>query len=149
MSGGSTAGSVCNGLMEPAEILTKLTYDVANGQLDAFCADLGVDPLVLFGSARRDVSNANDVDIAYSFESRTPALSHLDVVNAFGERYGDGLDVMPLDQADPVARTEALGRGEVLVERTPEKFAELQLLAFGEFEDTRRMRRRVLEVLMR
>lgn len=59
MSGGSTAGSVCNGFMEPAEILTKLTDDVASGQLDAFCAELGVDLLVLFGSARRDVSNAN------------------------------------------------------------------------------------------
>lgn len=135
--------------MQPAEILAQLSADQTSGQLDELCADLGVDLLVLFGSARRDALHANDVDIAYSFDWRTPGWSHLDVVNAFGKRYGDGLDVMSLDQADPVARTEALGRGDVLVERTPEKFAEMQLLAFGEFEDTRRLRQRVLEVLMR
>lgn len=134
--------------MSVARTLEQVLADRENGRLAELCAGLDIDLLVLFGSSRRDPQRAGDIDVAYSFihGSRRP---HLDVVNALGEQYGDYLDVLHLDRADPVARYAALGGGEVLVERTPEKFALSQIAAWGEYIDTQKFRDAELERLAR
>lgn len=130
-------------------MLEALRTDAANGQLGALCESLGVDLLVLFGSARLDPETAGDIDLAYSFDGDHRG-DDLAVVNALGERYrGDHLDLMPLDRADPVAFLAALIEAEVLVERTRDKFAERQILALGIFRDTQRLRDLALEVMTR
>lgn len=114
----------------------------------ALCARVDVDLLVLFGSSRRRPETAGDVDLAYSFR-RGVRGDDLAVVNALGEEYGDDLDLMPLDRAGAVARYAALGEGEVMVELTAEKFANSQMVAFGEFCDTAHWRAAELEMLAR
>lgn len=59
---------------------------------------------------------AGDVDVAY-LPRHGAGVDHLAVVNALQDAYGDLLDVMPLDQAGPVARFRALHAVEVLAER--------------------------------
>lgn len=130
------------------ETVSRLVREREDGTLAALCAELDVDLLVLFGSARRDAETASDVDVAYSFRHGSVG-DDLAVVNALGERFGDALDIMPLDRAGAVARHAALGGGEVLVELTPQKFATQQMFAFGHFVDTQRFRDLQLETLTR
>ena len=128
--------------------LQEVLADRENGRLAALCAQRDIDLLVLFGSARRDPHRAGDVDVAYSF-THGRHHPHLEVVNAFGERYGDHVDVMSLEGANPVARYAALGGGEILVESTPQKFVLSQIAAWGEFIDTQKFRDAELERLAR
>lgn len=130
------------------ETRDRLLADRSTGALAELCGRLGVDLLVLFGSVRRRPQTAGDVDVAYAFRHGY-AGDELAVVNALGEAYGDALDIMPLDRAGVVARYAALGEGEVLVELTPQKFANSQMAAFGEFCDTQRFRDADLEALRR
>ena len=127
--------------------LARLRADERDGSLDRTCEGLGIDLLVLFGSAVSDPATAGDVDVAYGRDRAREPADHLDVVNALGERYGDVLDVMDLDRAGSVARFAALHGVELLVERTPGRYANAQMAAFGAFCDTQRFRDRALEVL--
>lgn len=129
------------------DIVTRLFHDVRSGALAAGCDDLDLDILVLFGSAVSDPAEARDVDLAYGRRRDRTPVGHLHVVDVLGVRYGDGIDVLDLDAAGPVARFEALHRGVVLVERTPGRYANAQMAAFGAFCDTQRLRDRALEVL--
>lgn len=135
--------------MDVGEAVVALRRDAASGALSALCAELGIDLLVLFGSTLDDPVTAGDVDLAYSFETGRPG-DDLAVVAALGDRYGfDNLDCMPLERADSVALLAALYRGEVLVERTPAKFAEYQVKAYGLYRDNQHLRDVDLEVLAR
>ena len=98
---------------------------------------------------RADFEEHLDIDLAYGRLRGGPNASHLDVVNALGERYGDRVDVMSLDDAGSVARYEALHGVDVLVELTPGRYANAQMAAFGEYCDTQRFRDRALETLTR
>lgn len=129
-----------------AETVESIMADRDSGRLASMCEELGVDLLTLFGSARLDPSSARDVDVAYSFRHGFRG-DDLAVVNTLGERYGDVLDIMPLDRAGSVARVHALSLGDVLVELTPQKFATMQMASFGIFMDEAPLRARVLEVL--
>lgn len=126
--------------------LRLLLADRDHQRLQALCRQHEVDLLVLFGSARRAPGTASDVDVAFSFRHGVDG-DELAFVNTLGARYGDALDVMALDRAGSLARYQALGGGEVLVETTEEKFASMQMAAFGEFVDTQRFRDRILERL--
>lgn len=127
--------------------LNRLRADAAGGELAVECSRLGIDLLVLFGSASTDASRAGDVDVAYARVRRAAAVDHIDVVNALGERYGDLVDVLDLDAAGSVARFEALRDPVVLFEGTPDRFAEDQLAAFGVYRDTQRFRDLAVQVL--
>ncbi|MDO5696927.1 MAG: hypothetical protein Q4G51_03025 [Dermatophilus congolensis] len=127
--------------------VAQLTQGVADESLAQLCRDLGLKLLTMFGSAVRDPSTARDVDLAYQRDRDRPHVSHLDIVNALGERYGDSLDVMDLDAADSVARFAGLHGVEVLYEAAPGDYAEAQLAAFRAFCDTQWLRDRALEVL--
>lgn len=131
----------------PAEQIARLRADADSGVLEALCARLHVDLLVAFGSVLERPDTAGDVDLAYSFLRDDPG-DHLDVVTALMEHYGEGLDVMCLDRAGVVARWAALGPGEVLVERTPQKYAVSQMTAFGQYRDTHRLRELQLRTLI-
>lgn len=129
-----------------AETVRLILADRESGRLAALCDALDVDLLTLFGSARIDPVTARDVDLAYSFRHGSQG-DDLAVVNALGERYGDWLDLMPLDRARSVARGQALSLADVLVELTPRKFATLQMASYGIYLDEEPLRARALEVL--
>lgn len=42
----------------PTEIVARLRSEVEDGSLESFCLELGIDLLVLFGSARTDAHSA-------------------------------------------------------------------------------------------
>ncbi|SHI92910.1 hypothetical protein SAMN02745244_01350 [Tessaracoccus bendigoensis DSM 12906] len=124
-----------------AELLARIKADPG---LEEFCVSQGIDLLVLFGSTVTDPATARDVDLAYLAAGD---VSQLDVINAFDERYGDGIDLMDLRRANPIARWEALGPGKILAERVPGTFATQQMAAYGEWNDTREFRELALQVM--
>lgn len=132
--------------MGAREVVDQLRIDRESGALAALCQEMGVELLTLFGSARTCPDSAGDVDLAYGF-ARAGAADELGLANALGERYGDLLDLLPLDRAGEVARYAALGPAEVLVELQPGGFAERQIRAFRDYVDTQRFRDRALQVL--
>lgn len=134
--------------MDVQGTLARLRADGDSGALAELCDELGVDLLVRFGSSIERPETAGDVDLAYSFR-RDVTPDDLGVVNALGERYGDALDLMPLDRAGVVAAHAALSLGEVLVELTPQKFANRQMSAFRDYVDTQRFRDLQLELMAR
>ena len=62
---------------------------------------------------------------------------------------GDHLDVMDLDRAGPVARVEALTKGEVLLETRRGAFTEREMSALGEYLETAYLRDALLRELAR
>lgn len=82
----------------PTEIVARLRSEVEDGSLESFCLELGIDLLVLFGSACTDAHSAGDVDLAYSVDFSRPEEDRpnlLDVATAFYVRYGvDAGDTM-------------------------------------------------------
>ena len=130
------------------QVVKRLHDDARSGALAGLCDPLGIDLVVLFGSAVTDPSTAGDVDLAYG-RRHGAAVDHLDVVNAMGERYGDHLDVLDLDAAGSVARFAALHGVDVLLESTPARYANAQIRAHRDFCDTQRLRDAALEALAR
>lgn len=141
-------GFAYSGRMGVAEVVQQLRADKESGALAELCDEHGVELLTLFGSARLYPERARDVDVAYQF--RPGAMrDDLAVVNALGGRYGDLLDIMPLDRAGEVARYAALGPAEVLVELDGGVFARSQMRAFRDYCDTQRFRDLMVEVMAR
>lgn len=132
-----------------ADALHELHRHVASGQLADVCERLGIQLLVLHGSARSRPDTARDIDLAYA-AAPDAAPDHIDVVEALADLVpGDHLDVMPLGRADPVATYAALGRGEALFEAQPGLLAERRIRAFGEYRDTQKFRDLALSLVGR
>lgn len=139
----------------PTEIVARLRSEVEDGSLESFCLELGIDLLVLFGSARTDAHSAGDVDLAYSVDFSRPKEDRpnlLDVATAFYVRYGvdagDTMDFMNLDLADVVARYEALQKCELLVDPSNSKYGNLQMMAAREYINTAYRREYALRSLV-
>lgn len=114
------------------------------------CNRHAVKLLVVHGSVldRAPLRPPNDVDLAFRYE---PDAGR-DVVSLINElldlTHFDGLDLMDLGRAGPVARARALGPDSVLLyESERGLFAETQMAAFAEEMDTRWLRRLDLELL--
>lgn len=135
--------------MTVADALHELHRHVASGQLADVCESLGIELLVLHGSARSRPDTASDIDLAYAAVANADP-DHLDVVEALGDLVpGDHLDLMPLRRADPVAAYAALGRGEPLFEAQPGLLAQRRIRAFGEYRDTQKFRDLALSLVGR
>lgn len=106
--------------------LARLRDAEVFGSLALLCDELGVALLTIFGSALRDPATAGDLDVAYVRDRAREPVSHLRVVNALGERFGDVLDVLELDAAGSVARYAGRHGVELLVEGEPGRYAKAQ-----------------------
>lgn len=134
---------------QPADIraaLATLLAATRDGRLDALCERSGVQVLGVFGSAGRAGNEPHDLDIAVSFVGPPRTLELLD---ALTELTGcDDIDLMVLDEADPVARAEGLV-GIPLFESDAGLYAISQMAALAERRDTEWLRRLDLEALAR
>jgi predicted nucleotidyltransferase len=114
--------------------------------LDELCSSLGIDLMVLFGSAARAEGEPHDVDLAVRFAS-----SHGDVLRLLDELYlltrFEGFDILDLRRARPVARERALVGCVPLYQSRSGLFANAQIAAIMERFDTEEMRRVELELL--
>ncbi|WP_226345500.1 nucleotidyltransferase domain-containing protein [Agilicoccus flavus] len=132
-----------------SEALLELHRHRASGRLAETCRRLGIELLVIHGSAPNHPDTAHDIDLAY-LPKRDAEPDHLDVVDTLETLVpGDHLDVMPLRQADPVATYAALGRGDALFEAHPGIHAERRIRAFGEYRDTQKFRDLALSLVGR
>lgn len=130
-----------------AESLARLEDVVASGELAQTCRRVGVEIVILFGSAVSS-DDPGDIDLAVGFEENG-ARDFLAAVNALGVLVpGDHLDVMNLDRADPVAQKAATTGHRVLYETAPAVSAEREIKAFMMYEDTRWLRRLQQEALL-
>jgi len=131
----------------PAEALAGLRAAARSGELTRLGDDLGLTLVLVFGSAERGEPDARDLDVAVAARPGT-RVDALAVVSTLIEltRF-DGMDVMDLDRAGPVARQQALVPGEPLYEFEPGAFITEQMRASGERLSTEWMRRHSLERL--
>ena len=134
-----------------AAALAELRRAAADGRLGAVCARQGIELVVLFGSAvhSQRPGAARDVDVAVAFRrsGRRDLLGAVEDLAALVP--GDHLDVMDLDRAGPVARVEALTKGEVLLETRRGAFTEREMSALGEYLETAYLRDALLRELAR
>ncbi|MGH3666090.1 MAG: hypothetical protein ACRDU8_08405 [Egibacteraceae bacterium] len=120
----------------PTEALAQLRAMARKGALDDFCDDHGVDLLVAFGSAtdRAWPGEPRDLDLGVLLGQEPQGPWGMGaLVSAFmGLLHLNNVDVVDLGRAGVVARSNALGWGEPLFERTPGLFARQQMRAMGQ-----------------
>jgi predicted nucleotidyltransferase len=133
----------------PRVALDRLRDLAVSGELDAFCADHGVDLLVVFGSTvdREPVRPPRDLDIAVLFAGHGGGDLIQLITDLIGLLNLPQVDVMDLGQAGVVARAKALGLCEPLYEREPGLFAREQMAALPQLLDTAWIKQLSLELL--
>ena len=128
------------------DALARLRAARHDGTLHTRCDDLGVRLLVAHGSTvHAGLRPPRDLDVAVLLDDGT---SIVDVVNALIDvaRY-DHVDVMDLRRASPLAKANALERGEALFEASPGLFVRSQVAATKERIETRWLRSLDLDLL--
>ncbi|HEX7745609.1 MAG TPA: hypothetical protein VF462_10145 [Micromonosporaceae bacterium] len=135
-------------MTDPRESLGRLVAAATSGELRTVCERHGVDLLVAFGSAVRSSGPAQDLDLAVRpTAAGTDFLALLDELAALADT--NGLDLMNLASAGPVARERALVGGLRLFEAAPGTFARAQIAAIMERMDTDWLRRLDLDLMAR
>lgn len=130
-----------------AAALERLTRAAEDGRLEAVCRRLDVVLLTVFGSAVRDPGSARDLDVAALFGHRA-VMAPLELVNALVDLTGtDDVDLLVLDDADPVARFNATSRGRPLYQDAPLRWGTTQMGYATMLFDTEHLRRVELERL--
>ena len=135
--------------VNPLTALERLRAAAASGELDAICERRGVRVLGAFGSAPRRLRHPEDplprdLDLSVSFAGPARVLELIDdLVQLTGY---DGLDLLVLDDAEPLAKAEGyVGIG--LYEREAGDWAIGQMAALAERRDTAHLRRLDLDAL--
>lgn len=132
---------------DPQDALRQLRAEARDGTLSRLCPSWDVELLVAFGSTVIPGWPAppRDLDLAVMMRGDQDLLRLLDaLVTHLGY---DRLDLMDLSRANDVARSQALGQGELLYEAVRGTFTELEILAAVQVADTRWMRKLQLESL--
>jgi hypothetical protein len=135
--------------VDPQQALARLRAAADSGELDAICERWDVRVLGAFGSAPRrlhdpDAPPPRDLDVSVSFAGPLRVLELLDDLARLTAY--DGIDLLVLDDAEPVARSEGyVGVG--LYERDSGDWANSQMAALAERYDTAHLRRLDLEAL--
>lgn len=130
-----------------AAALERLTRAAEDGRLEVLCRRLDVVLLTVFGSAVRDAASAGDLDVAALF-GRRAVMAPLDLVNALVDITGtDAVDLLVLDDADPVARFNATSRGRPFYQDAPTRWGTTQMGYATMLFDTEHLRRAELEGL--
>ena len=136
-----------------AEALRRLEGAAEDGRLQAVCRTLDVVLVTVFGSAVRDPASARDLDVAALF-GRRAVMAPLELVGALVDippRAGgaptgtDAVDLLVLDEADPVARFNATSRGRPLYQDAPTRWGSTQMGYATMLFDTEHLRRAELE----
>lgn len=123
----------------------------SDGSLEALCQRFAVRLLVAFGSALGDdeTATAKDLDIAVAFCGDQPADVVALVNSLIALTDFEGVDVMDLDRAGPVARDRALTGTLPLYEAEAGDVARAQMAAALERMDTAWLRRDDLVTMAR
>lgn len=134
----------------PYDALDRLHSMAAAGELSALCVRHGLDLLVVHGSVvdPEPLRPARDLDLAF----RAKPDAKPDVVGLTNDfldatRF-DGVDLMDLQRAGPVARARALSPDCVLLyEASPGLFATAQIAAITIEMETQWLRRLSLQLM--
>lgn len=121
----------------------------SSGAVAALCERVGVDLLVLFGSAADDDAVPRDVDVAVRFRPDT-APDLLDLLEELYALTGyEGFDILDLRRAAPLVRDRALSGGRPLYQAGSGVFGNAQIAAMMERLETEEFRRLELELMGR
>ena len=128
-----------------ADALARLVVAADDGRLAAVCQRLDVVLMTVFGSAVREAATARDLDVAALFGTRA-TTAPLDLVNALVELSGtEDVDLLVLDDADPVVRFKATAGALPLYQDAPMRWGTTQMAYAGMVYDTEHLRRAELE----
>ncbi|MEE8600495.1 nucleotidyltransferase domain-containing protein [Euzebya tangerina] len=129
---------------EPREALRRLLDAERSGSLDALAHRHDLNLIVAFGSALRE-GPAADLDLAVGHGGTMNVLALLeDLYQLTGS---EKIDVLDLNRAGTVPRSEALGPGRLIWERDVGAFAEAQMVTLAMLWDTQWLRDLELEQL--
>ncbi len=105
-----------------AEPLTRPYQAADDGRLAELCQRLGVVLVTVLGSAAQDAATARDLDVAVLFGQRTRSAP-LELINELVVITGtEDVDLMVLDEADPIARFNATAGALPLYEDAPRRW---------------------------
>ena len=113
-------------------------------RLQAFCLDLGIRLVILFGSRAKATPRAapgSDMDVAVLLpQAWTSGEVFLKCLAEFSEIFTDyDLDLVPLNNVDPLFRYEIMRDG-VLLYGNVDDFLEYKAFAFRDFGDSEDLR---------
>lgn len=118
--------------------------DVDERRLDEACRRLGLRALVLYGSRATGTpppSTESDLDLALRFRPGTDRPPYRELHRALGDVFpDDSLDLVVLQDADPLFRWEILREG-VLLWGDPLEHLEYRAFAWRDFVDSADLRR--------
>ena len=132
---------------DPREALRRLQLAAGDGRLDALCERHSVRILTVFGSVVRPGGAPRDLDVAVGLEPGAAGDLLALIDDLSGLTGSEGIDVMVLHRAGPVARERALVGCLALYESEPGAYATAQMAAVGERMDTDWLRALDLETL--
>lgn len=113
--------------MRIREAAADLVLAAEDGRLTRLCEQIGLDLVVLFGSAAGDDDDPADLDIAVLSRNRE-ALDRVRTTTAFIDLlHIDEVDLLDLARAGVMIRARALGDGVPLYETTDGLYAREQL----------------------
>lgn len=118
----------------PTEALQALRDAAADGRLDAFCREQGIELLTAFGSAVREGSEPRDLDLAVRLADDVELVP---VVSALVTWLAcDEVDVLDLRRAGVVARANALDQCVPLYELRRGDYARASMAALAMAAET-------------
>lgn len=121
-----------------------MPFPVDRAALEAACRELGVELLVLFGSAAKGTATAeSDLDAAVVLkESEVTLPRYLDLFTRLDDLVGKGrLHLVFLQGASPLLRFQVAKTGHPFYEDPPGRFRRFQVSAFKAYQDTVKFRR--------
>lgn len=119
--------------------MNKLKFDKEG--FDALCKKYSLSLVILHGSyAKGIVTDKSDIDIGFLGDPEIIRERYFDILNDFTEIFGERLDPVFLNSAEPMITYHVALNGIPLYEKTTGLFEEFRLGAFNRYVDTKKFR---------
>ncbi len=119
--------------------MTNLTID--KEKLENLCRKYKIQLMILHGSyARGSANGKSDIDIGILSREKLDLDSRLNVLNDFGEVFGDKFDPVFLNGAEPLISYQVAIYGKPLFEETEGIFQRFQIQAVARYMDSKKFR---------
>ncbi len=119
--------------------MTNLKID--KEKLENLCRKYKIQLIILHGSyARGNASGKSDIDIGILSREKLDFDSRFNVLNDFGEIFGDKFDPVFLNGAEPLISYQVAIHGKPLFEETEGIFQRFQIQAIARYMDSKKFR---------
>lgn len=119
--------------------MTNLKID--KEKLENLCRKYKIQLIILHGSyARGNANGKSDIDIGILSREKLDLDNRLNVLNDFGEVFGDKFDPVFLNGAEPLISYQVAIHGKPVFEETEGIFQRFQIQAIARYMDSKKFR---------